>query len=378
MKGKLALGFLGVSTVVVALLAAHGSAVEAQPVASIALPQPSGTVQLYPGCNNIALTFPEGTASQMVVQAVTPAGAVQSMWRHNAAQNRFEGFSPAAPQASDLLTVNALDAVWLCVAAIAPPAAVPTTTPPAAGAMPEETLTVMTYNILDGGGVGPTDPKGDWCCGPPRGCCNAPGGNRLPRILEVIRRGDPDILGIQEAYLWQLDDHAIAREVAAELNMNYFIGESGSPDGAHVALFTKFDIKGAESYPTEFSASNPRGALHAELVTHSGQSVHVFVVHLKREAPQEVPVLVKEMSPYLGSLTVLLGDMNFEDPSDQASVLREAGWYHPLAEQQGIDQIWTSPALAPHVQPALPIPAELTAGTSDHLPVVVEIGIPSP
>jgi endonuclease/exonuclease/phosphatase family metal-dependent hydrolase len=242
-----------------------------------------------------------------------------------------------------------------------------------------EIITVMTYNILDGGGIGPTDPQGEWCCGPPhrRGCCNAPGGNRLPRILEVIKFADPDILGIQEAYLWQLDNQAIAREVAAELGMNYYIGESENPDGAHVVLFTKFDIVEAESYPGYFEAINSRGALHAELVTHSGQPIHTFVVHLKAW-DSEVPFLVEEMSSYLDNLTVLLGDMNFVDPSNWASMLREAGWCHPLAEQQGIDQIWTSPALAPHVQPAPPIPTELIVGTSDHTPVVVEIAIYSP
>jgi penicillin amidase len=99
------------------LLAGSGASVLAQPVASIALPPPRGTVQLYSGCNNIALSFPDGTDSQTVVNAVTPAGVVEAMWRHDAAQNRFEGVSPAAPQASDLLTVNQWDAVWLCVAA---------------------------------------------------------------------------------------------------------------------------------------------------------------------------------------------------------------------------------------------------------------------
>jgi hypothetical protein len=98
------------------LLALGGSPVRAQPVASIALPS-RGTVQLYSGCNNIALSFPDGTDSQTVVNAVTPAGVVQAMWRHNAALNTFEGFSPAAPQASDLRTVNQWDAVWLCLAA---------------------------------------------------------------------------------------------------------------------------------------------------------------------------------------------------------------------------------------------------------------------
>jgi len=129
---------------VVVLLAAHGPSVRAQPVATITLPSPGGTKQLWPGCNNIALSFPDGTASQAVVQAVTPAGAVQAMWRHNAALNKFEGFSPAAPQASDLLTVNFMDAVWLCLAgtppaAPPPPPVAPTPTPvppPAPTAMP--------------------------------------------------------------------------------------------------------------------------------------------------------------------------------------------------------------------------------------------------
>ena len=130
MKSKVSIGLVAVAAVAVALLAAHGPAVRAQPVASIALPEPGGSVQLYPGCNNITLTFPDGTASETVVQAVTPAGVVQAMWRHNAAQNKFEGFSPAAPQASDLLTVNFLDAVWLCVRGALPPAPTP---PPAPG-----------------------------------------------------------------------------------------------------------------------------------------------------------------------------------------------------------------------------------------------------
>jgi inhibitor of cysteine peptidase len=49
------------------------------------------------------------------------------MWRHDASQNRFVGFSPVAPQVSDLLTVNFLDAVWLCVG-----------TPQSAAALSEE------------------------------------------------------------------------------------------------------------------------------------------------------------------------------------------------------------------------------------------------
>jgi hypothetical protein len=129
---------------VVALAVYPGRPVEAQPVASIALPPPRATVQLYAGCNNIALTFPDGTTSQAVAQAVTPAGVVDAMWRHNAALNMFEGFSPAAPQASDLLAVNLWDAVWLCVEGTPPtaptvPPTVPTVPPVPPTAVPTST-----------------------------------------------------------------------------------------------------------------------------------------------------------------------------------------------------------------------------------------------
>lgn len=120
---------------VAAVLASYRSSVQAQPVGSIALPPPRAAVQLYSGCNNIALSFPDGTASETVVQAVTPAGMVEALWRHNAALGRFEGFNPAFPDVSDLRTLNLWDAVWLCVTALpvgatAPPPAPPTATPP--------------------------------------------------------------------------------------------------------------------------------------------------------------------------------------------------------------------------------------------------------
>jgi competence protein ComEC len=101
----------------VLILFPWGLGLSAQQVATITLPAPGATEPLYEGCNNISLTFPDGTASQSVAQAVSPPEAVESMWRYDAAQGRFVGFSPAAPQASDLLTADFLDAVWVCVAA---------------------------------------------------------------------------------------------------------------------------------------------------------------------------------------------------------------------------------------------------------------------
>jgi hypothetical protein len=150
MKGKLVIGIVALA-VVAALLAAHGSSVRAQPVASIALPAPrDATVDLYAGCNNIALSFPDGTACESVVDAVTPAGVVGAMWRHNAALNKWEGFSPVAPAASDLKTVNAWDAVWLCVAGAAGPAPTATAPPPPPPA-PTATATAVTPIVFESG-----------------------------------------------------------------------------------------------------------------------------------------------------------------------------------------------------------------------------------
>lgn len=143
MKTRLSIGLMAVAAVAAAFLAAHGPSVRAQPVASIALPAPGSTEQLYPRCNNISLTFPDGTSCQTVVQAVTPAGAVETLWRFNPSQNRFEGFSPAYPQASDLLSVYFLDAVWLCIHEAPATGPQPAPPPPPPGATPTATPTAV-------------------------------------------------------------------------------------------------------------------------------------------------------------------------------------------------------------------------------------------
>jgi hypothetical protein len=84
-------------------------------------PEPLRVVNLAVGCNNVALTYPDGTAVSVVVGSINPQGAMYAIWRLNAtptvpgAGPTYEGFAPAAPQASDLQGVNFLEAVFLCV-----------------------------------------------------------------------------------------------------------------------------------------------------------------------------------------------------------------------------------------------------------------------
>jgi len=115
--------------VLVAISVGGDSPIRAQPAATIMLPSPGGTVQLFPGCNAVSLTFAEGTSTGTVVQAVTPAGVVESVWHKNAAERKWEGYSPAFPKVGDFLTVSFLDAVWICIGAAPSPPAV--SAPPA-------------------------------------------------------------------------------------------------------------------------------------------------------------------------------------------------------------------------------------------------------
>ena len=112
-----------VAILVVALLAGAGAAAaqpdQGQP--GLVPPLPLRVVDLAVGCNNVALTYPDGTPVGVVVGSINPQGALYAIWRLNAspptpgAGPTYEGFAPAAPQASDLQGVNFLEAVFLCV-----------------------------------------------------------------------------------------------------------------------------------------------------------------------------------------------------------------------------------------------------------------------
>ena len=77
--------------------------------------QQTETVELFRACNNVAITWSSGTQTSVVAAAITPASAVQGIWRFDNNRQLFEGFSPQFPQASDLQTVNLIDAVFICM-----------------------------------------------------------------------------------------------------------------------------------------------------------------------------------------------------------------------------------------------------------------------
>ena len=78
------------------------------------------TVELFPGCNNVALTWRGGTSLDTVAAAVTPAGALESIFRYDNLQQRYFGYSPlpAAREAgaNDYTAImQSLEPVFVCM-----------------------------------------------------------------------------------------------------------------------------------------------------------------------------------------------------------------------------------------------------------------------
>jgi hypothetical protein len=78
---------------------------------------PTEAVQLLAGCSNVVLTWPTGTPLATVARAVDPPHALESIFKLDAAQGRYRGYSPTAPAfANDYTAVEAaLEAVFVCV-----------------------------------------------------------------------------------------------------------------------------------------------------------------------------------------------------------------------------------------------------------------------
>lgn len=234
-------------------------------------------------------------------------------------------------------------------------------------------LTVMTYNVEYGAGVDPAERAIMERANPTRA------GNRLDRVIAVIKYVNPDILGIEEACSWDKNDEAVAKQVAKQLGMNYYVAKSGK-SRFNVALFSKLPILSARGFPDQFS----RAALQAELKLPDGRTLKVFVAHfnlLRDEQSQlsEIRYLAEQMKPHCFDLGVMVGDCNFKYGVRKASTdaLRASGFVVAPPVGQRIDRIWTSRPLAKEdIVEGAKIPAELTNGTSDHRPTVMVIGIP--
>jgi hypothetical protein len=78
----------------------------------------SESLDLVVGCNPLASTWPDATPVDTLANAIAPPEALDGIWAFDANSGTWKGFSPAAPEASDLASVNELDAIFVCMNAV--------------------------------------------------------------------------------------------------------------------------------------------------------------------------------------------------------------------------------------------------------------------
>jgi hypothetical protein len=77
----------------------------------------SESVDLFAGCNPVVATWPDGTPIETVVKAVSPAETLNAVWTFDIESSAWQGYSAAAPEASDLKSVSNLQAIFVCMSA---------------------------------------------------------------------------------------------------------------------------------------------------------------------------------------------------------------------------------------------------------------------
>jgi hypothetical protein len=77
---------------------------------------PMESVTLIGGtCNPLASSYPNDTPITTIANAVSPSGILISIWWYQPSTGIWLGYSPQAPQASDLTEVDRLEAIFICV-----------------------------------------------------------------------------------------------------------------------------------------------------------------------------------------------------------------------------------------------------------------------
>ena len=229
------------------------------------------------------------------------------------------------------------------------------------------TLRAATYNIHSSVG---TDSRRD------------PG-----RIARVIRRIDPDLIGLQEldfGYWRRCGEEELGR-LESETGLRLILGPTLAREEAHYgnAVLTRLPVESSRRHDLSVPGFEPRGALEVRLKS-GDLLLRAVVTHFglkKAERARQIRGLLRLLEDDSADLTLLFGDFNewsvfgpacrrLHRALGRADSRPTFPSRFPLFR---LDRIWCRPA------PALgKVRAEKTALTrkaSDHLPLVGEISL---
>ncbi len=221
--------------------------------------------------------------------------------------------------------------------------------------------------------------------------------DKLTEITSILQAYNADVLAIEETNGWQLDDFTIAKQVAADLGMEYVYCSSGSEtldkngNTFDMVLMSKLEIVSSETY-----ADVQNCLIRAEVAVPNGSTVQVFATQINPDFDNtgcvNVENLVKVIQPFAADTAILLGDMTMPPPGiilgypisqvECPPLLEAAGWSF-FTDISRVDHVWlTEAALA--LQPGkLPNPSKeplvsknFLRNISDHSPLAVDVVFP--
>ncbi|MFJ3379748.1 endonuclease/exonuclease/phosphatase family protein [Curtobacterium sp. NPDC090217] len=251
-------------------------------------------------------------------------------------------------------------------------------------------ITLMTYNIKN------PDPAHDWPA-------------RLPVLLDIVRRHDPDVLCVQEAFDHQMDD--LRQGLGGYTAVGQ--GREGGSAGEHAAVFFRQDrLRPIEdgsfwlSDTPDEPVSNTWGSLFPRIANHvrfldvDGAAFTLLTTHLDHEANEhgdevrgKSAALIVERLAGVDGPVVVAGDCNEPagagtasrvfagggyvdtwtvagDPDDRTATFND--WLPPVESGERIDWVLTKD-VAGVDRVVIDHDGPETWFASDHFPVVATI-----
>jgi endonuclease/exonuclease/phosphatase family metal-dependent hydrolase len=175
---------------------------------------------------------------------------------------------------------------------------------------------------------------------------------RLPAILEVLRREEPDLVGLQE--VWADDRTNLAERLATELGLHWAYGPAGDQrpwqerigDPSYrfgVAVLSRWPIRDEKVYDLPHDPSRPALSVTVE-APHGGVpfvTTHLSVLPGSARRMAQLEWLARHVAtlPAEGHPPVVVGDLNAEPDSDE---IRRFGGHLtvPFVEGQVFVDAW--------------------------------------
>lgn len=237
-------------------------------------------------------------------------------------------------------------------------------------------LTLVSYNIHSGIG---TDGKFD-----------------LPRVGEVLREIQPDLVALQEVgdFRGRTTREEHPEHLAEMLGLQMAFGPNVVRNGRRYgnAILSRLPILRSRNYDLSFRRREPRGALRCDLDLGDGKQLHLFCLHLglsvgERRAQESLLLSADILRDSVRTDPVIVcGDFNYwlggpvpslvrKAINDAALLLRKTmRTYHSRMPLFRLDRIFVDSGVRP--KDVFPHRSALTKLASDHLPLVMRFEAP--